>query len=501
MNEDFSLIEKSAIPVVPIRDGIVFPQVENALVFGRPKSVAAIHDGFSKDKQIILLLQKSPEKDDPTPEDLYSIGIRATIRKVFAGDNGEVTALIQGQERVRVTELLSIEPYMTAHVQVLPSLDEDDAETEALVRHISNELKHAVNLGKTVDVVYLMNIMGNASPAAFSDFVAMVLDLKVEERQILIEELDTKRRLQLEAEYVTKELKVLELERKIHNKTQKKFEKGMKDAVLREKLKTIEQELGGMPDGLGEDKDMDELKKKILRAKMPPEAHEKAIKELARLAKMAPFNPEVSYVRTYLELMVELPWNKMSKGVLDINKAQKVLDADHYGLKKVKERILEFLAVMKLKEMQAKSKKNSKDVKQPTILCFYGPPGVGKTSIGKSIAKALGREFVKMSLGGVRDEAEIRGHRRTYVGALPGRIIQAIKQAKTKNPVFMLDEIDKVGADYRGDPSSALLEALDPEQNHGFADHYLEVPFDLSNVMFITTANMLDTILRPSEIG
>ncbi|MFS8158878.1 MAG: endopeptidase La [Candidatus Roizmanbacteria bacterium] len=477
-------------PVVAIREGMVFPGAENVLIFGRPASVAAVNEAFATDQKIILVLQKDPSQDILVASDLHRVGILASIKKVLTGDKGEITALLSGEMRVKVISYTQDSPYIEAHVEELPETEVDDDQTQALVGHIHSELKRAINLGKGVDIVFLMNIMSTGNtPKFFSEHVAMILDLKADQRQKLIEEVDLQKRLQLEAEFVTKELKTLELEHNITRKTQRKFEKGMKDAVLREKLKTIEQELG-TEGGNPEEKEIDELRKKIKKAKMPEEAHKKATKELSRLEKMSPYNPEASYVRTYIEWLIDMPWSVLSGSNLDLKKAQAILDGDHYGLKKVKERIIEYLAVMKLKQ----SNKSKKDAKQPTILCFAGPPGVGKTSLGKSIAKALGRKFVKVSLGGIRDEAEIRGHRRTYVGALPGRMIQAIKQAGTRNPVFMLDEIDKIGADYRGDPSAALLEALDPEQNHAFADHYIEVPFDLSDVMFITTANMLDTI-------
>jgi len=333
----------------------------------------------------------------------------------------------------------------------------------------------------------LVNILNITNAGDFSNQIAVVLDLKSEEKQALLEEEDLKTKLKKEIEYVNREIKILEIEQNISSKTQKKFERGMKETFLREKMKTIEEELGGK----GEDRDISELRQKIVKAKMPEKVNEKAIRELKRLSQMSQFNPETSYVKTYLEWLTDLPWSVFSPNSVNIKQAEKILDDDHYGLKKIKERILEYLAVM---ELSRQKKATNKKEHQPTILCFVGPPGVGKTSLGRSIARSLGRKFVKISLGGIRDEAEIRGHRRTYVGALPGRIIQGIRQAGTKNPVFMLDEIDKVGRDYRGDPSSALLEALDPEQNHAFSDHYLEVDFDLSDVFFITTANILDTI-------
>jgi len=480
-------------PVVPLRDGIVFPETENALLFGREKSMKAIQEGTKSDQKVVLVMQKNAKYEDPHIEDLYTVGVLASIQKVLEGERGELSALLRGEERVKIISYTQDNPYLRAHVELLVEIDEENEEIQALVKHINSELKKAVNLGKGIDVVFLMNIMSGASSRQFSEQVAMILDLKVEERQGLLEELDLHNRLIKEADYVSREVKILEIEKNIHMKTQQKFEKGMKDAVLREKLKTIEKELGGESE---EDREIAELKGKIKKAKMPKEAEEKALKELKRLQQMSQYNPEASYVRTYLEVLIDLPWSQRSKDDVDVKKAEKILNEDHYGLKKAKERILEYLAVMKLKRSETEAQPQSKkiQIKQPTILCFAGPPGVGKTSLGRSIARALGREFVKISLGGIRDEAEIRGHRRTYVGAMPGRIIQGIRQAKSNNPVFMLDEIDKIGHDYRGDPSSALLEALDPEQNHAFSDHYLEIDFDLSDVMFVTTANILDTI-------
>lgn len=490
MNDIFNL-NKQKYPVVALRDSIVFPDTENALLFGREKSVKAIRVALAEGKKIILVMQKKPMTDDPALKHLYTEGVLATIEKIMEGNRGEISALIRGEKRVQITDFTQETPFLEAEAYDVPEVVQDTPEVDALVKHIDTELKKAVNLGKGIDVVFLMNIMSGATPKQFSEQVAMILDLDIAHRQELVAEPDLLKRLIKEADYVSKEVKVLEIEKNIHNKTQKKFEKGMKDAVLREKLKTIEQELGGD----NPDQDIEELKNKIVKAKMPQVVHEKAMKELNRLSNMNMMNPEASYIRTYLEVLTDMPWNKKGKDHFDLKKAQDTLDRDHYGLTKAKERILEYLAVMKLKDDQSKKlKKGEKMQHQPTILCFAGPPGVGKTSLGRSIASSLGREFVKMSLGGIRDEAEIRGHRRTYVGALPGRIIQGIRQAGTTNPVFMLDEIDKVGSDYRGDPSSALLEALDPEQNFAFEDHYLEVPFDLSEVMFITTANMLDTI-------
>ncbi|TXG76102.1 endopeptidase La [Candidatus Dojkabacteria bacterium] len=486
---------ESTYPVVALRDGIIFPTTENALLFGRGKSVMAIKHAMDHNKKIVLVMQKDAKFDDPSENELFEVGVLAHIEKILEGEKGEISALMLGLSRVRIRSYIKDTPFLEATVEELNENNLESEEVHALIRHINTELKQAVNLGKGVDVVYLMNIMSGATPKQFSEQVAMILDLSTKERQNLLEELDLLNRLKKEAELVTKEVKILEIEKNIHVKTQKKFEKGMKDAVLREKLKTIEKELGGENE---DDKEITELRKKIKAAKMPKDIEDKAYTELKRLSQMSQYNPEASYIRTYLEVLIDLPWSKKGKDRLDLKKAEQILDEQHYGLKKAKERILEYLAVMKLKRdsggKEDKKKPYGRTIKQPTILCFSGPPGVGKTSLGRSIAESLGREFVKMSLGGIRDEAEIRGHRRTYVGAMPGRIIQGIRQAKTSNPVFMLDEIDKIGMDYRGDPSSALLEALDPEQNYIFSDHYLEVPFDLSDVFFITTANVLDTI-------
>lgn len=490
--------EQSIYPVSAIREGIVFPATENVLVFGRTKSVNAISQALKKDKKIILVGQKNPNLNNPNKEELYQIGVLAIIEKTVVGEKGEISALVRGLEKVKITEFTKEEPYYEAKVEPVIDTIIDDDEVKAMVKHISGQIKRAINLGKSVDFSFLVNILNIINPQDFSNQVSVVLDLRPDERQGLLEEINLKVKLAKEVDYINREIKVLEIEQTISSKTQRRFEQGMRETVLREKMKTIEEELGKKD----ENKETAEYQEKIRKAKMPKPVEEKALKELKRLEQMSQFNPEVSYVKTYLDWLVELPWTIMKGTEVDIKKAQKILDEDHFGLKKIKERILEYLAVMEL----AKRKDKTKDVKtkklpisgrkgtQPTILCFVGPPGVGKTSLGRSIARALGRKFVKMSLGGIRDEAEIRGHRRTYVGALPGRVIQGVKQAGTKNPVFMLDEIDKLGRDYRGDPSAALLEALDPEQNHAFSDHYLEVDFDLSDVFFITTANILDTI-------
>lgn len=490
-----SSTQTSIYPLVAVREGIVFPNTENVLVFGRQKSVLAIGEASKKDKKLVLVMQKNPSLDNPTQDDLHKTGVLVTIKNTVSGDKGELTCHVRGIEKVEIIEFHKETPYFEVRIKKVVDIVIENEEIQAMVKHISSQVKRAVNLGKTVDFMFLMNILNLTSPQDFSYQVAMVLDLRENERQSLLEEKNLKERLQKEVEYINREIRILEIEQNISTKTQQKLERGMKETILRERMKTIEEELGAK----GEDKEIKEYREKIRKAKMPHDVEEKAIKELKRLAQMSQFNPESSYIKTYLDWLVELPWSNSSSHDIDIKQAEKTLNEDHYGLKKIKERILEYLAVMELKKLHEKANPRaddepSKKEHQPTILCFVGPPGVGKTSLGKSIARSLGRKFIKVSLGGIRDEAEIRGHRRTYVGALPGRIIQGIKQAETNNPVFMMDEIDKVGRDYRGDPTAALLEALDPEQNHSFSDHYLEVPFDLSDVFFITTANILDTI-------
>lgn len=485
------------LPVVPLRDGTVFPNTEAVLTFGRVKSLAAIEEAFRKDKNVVIVMQKSPTINDPAPDDLYSIGTICQIDRMLKTEN-EINALVKGINRVKIVSFVGNTTFLNAKVIDLLDEEAEGEEITALCNHILNQLRYAVNLGKSVDFLAFMNIMSKNEPGSLASQVASVLDIKPEEKQKLLEITDVRKRLDLVSSYITRETKVLELERKIASKTQEQFTKSFRDTVLRERLKTIEKELG---EGSEESREVRDFLEKIKRAKMPEEVEKKAKKELKRLSQMSSYNPESSYLRSYLDWLVELPWSTASPNNVDIKEAQKILDEDHFGLKKIKERIIEYLAVMKLKseqkkvrELSQKTSTQAKGAHLPTILCFVGPPGVGKTSIGRSIARALGRKFVKMSLGGIRDEAEIRGHRRTYVGALPGRIIQGIRQAGTRNPIFMLDEIDKVGTDFRGDPSAALLEALDPEQNCAFSDHYLEVPFDLSDVMFITTCNILDTI-------
>jgi len=488
--------KEKILPLAPIREGVVFPHVVTILSFGRPKSMAAVEAAYKSGGLIALFSQKDGKITDPQQEDLYQLGTLAKIERLDHGDGG-LQAWIRGTGRA---ELLSIEAEMPFLLGKVAELEEEAGlgdEIKAFAKVLINNFQEAINLGKSVDVLTIMHLMGENDPASLVDQIAYTLELNTEAKQGLLEISAVKKRLEKVAQYLNHETGVLKLEQAINHKTQRRFDRAMRETFLREKKKTIDEELGELSE---EDEETKELEKKVKNAKMPAAVEEKAQKELKRLSRMNPNHPEYSYIRTYLDWLVEMPWSIKSPNETDINQAAKILDQDHYGLEKIKERIIEYLAVMKLKNgnakppPSAKSSGGAQDASGPTILCFIGPPGVGKTSIGKSIARALGRKFIRISLGGIRDEAEIRGHRRTYVGAMPGRIIQGIKNAGTNNPVFMLDEIDKVGADFRGDPSAALLEALDPEQNREFSDHYLEVPFDLSGVMFITTGNILDTI-------
>ena len=480
------------LPLVAIREGVVFPHTEAVLTFGRPKSVAGVEAAFRSNRQIVFATQKNSKVDEPQETDFYRVGTLCTIERTLKTDR-EINALVRGVGRVKIDYLKVEDPYMLAEVTPMPEIQENSDEMQALVKHLTGEFHRAVNLGKSVEFLSFMKLMSGVEAAELADQVGTALDIGTDQKQQLLEQINVRERLEKIGDYLAHEIKVLELEHNIASKTQKKFDKNMRETVLRERMRTIKKELGEMDD---EDKDIQELKLKITKAAMPVEAQKKATKELARLGKMSPHNPEAGYIRGWLDTMIEMPWSARTPNNVSVAAAEQVLNNDHYGLEEVKERILEYLAVMKLKgkQKQTKNDKSGDDSVVPTILCFVGPPGVGKTSIGRSIARALGRKFIRVSLGGIRDEAEIRGHRRTYVGAMPGRIIQGIKNVGTKNPVFMLDEIDKIGNDFRGDPSAALLEALDPEQNKEFSDHYLEVAFDLSEVMFITTANILDTI-------
>lgn len=482
--------QEKIIPTVPLRESVVFPHTEIPLTFGRSRSSKAVKAAFAgtSERHLAIFCQKDPRVENPDQEDLYPVGTLVALENILETD-GTITVMARGLARIKLEDVVSSEPYLLTKVSFLSEVMDTSEEVRAFCRHLIGQFRKAFNLGKGVDITVLMQLSDEISPSELADQIASVLEIRISEKQALLEILNIKERLEKVAEYLAKEIRVLEIERAIATKTNAKFEKGMKEAILRERKRTIEKELGEIAEE--EDDITREFRKKIKEAKMPLEVRKKAEKELSRFSQMPPQNPERSYIEAYLDWLTAMPWSKATPNNTSISRAAKILNEDHSGLEKIKERIVEYLAVMKLKG-QKKTKKE--EIGGPTILCFIGPPGVGKTSIGKSIARALERKFVRVSLGGIRDEAEVRGHRRTYVGALPGRIIQGIRNAGTRNPVFMLDEIDKIGIDFRGDPSSALLEALDPEQNREFSDHYLEVPFDLSDVMFICTGNMLDTI-------
>lgn len=484
--------QNGILPLVPLRNLIPFPHVDIQLIFGRQKSIDALVSSFEGNKLILVTSQRDPRIDDPEPSDLYPIGVICRVEHIVRID-GTIHAVFKGLKRAAITDFVGQAPYFRVKFKPLREIVERTEETKLLLDHLIRVVKKAFNFGKIMDPSILINFNKNIAPAQLADQVAFSLDLPVIRKQKILETASLKQRLKIVGESLAHEINILKLDRSIEKKTKAKFERQMKKAVLEERKKAINKELKKMGAGAQESDDVKELRKKIKLAKMPKVVRKKAERELVRLSKMSPYAPEVSYIRTYLEWLVEIPWSKRSRAKLDLKKSKKTLDLDHFGLKEAKERILEHLAVMKL------IKKNGKKdgTGSSNILCFIGPPGVGKTSIGRSVARALGRKFARISLGGIRDEAEIRGHRRTYVGALPGRIVQGIKNAGTKDPIFMLDEIDKLGSDFRGDPSSALLEVLDPEQNKEFSDHYLEVPFDLSEVFFILTGNVTNTIPGP----
>lgn len=471
------------MPMAPLRETVIFPGNNVPIISGREKSKLALDAAWETNRLIVFVTQKNERIDDPQPKDLYQVGTVCLIKRVVKVDS-EYQLSAEGISRVFIKEFAQTEPYLMVDIEEIPELYERTEETEALMRTVKDQLRRFLELGGNplLDPSGLANwslISQNDDPNNLVNSICQMIEFKTIDKQQVLEMVSAIDRLRRVSELLAKEVRILEISQKISSHTQERVSRMTKEAILREQMKSIEEELGET----GENQEIREFELKIRKAGMPKDVREKATKELSRLAKMSSFNPEAAYIRNYLEWLTDLPWKKADKTKIDMKKASVVLDEDHYGLKKVKERVLEYLAVYKL----------AGKIHGP-ILCFAGPPGTGKTSIGKSIAKSLNRKFVKVSLGGIRDEAEIRGHRRTYVGSMPGRIIQSVTQAGTTNPVFMLDEIDKIGADYRGDPSAALLEALDPEQNNQFSDHYLEVPYDLSNVMFITTANMLDTI-------
>ncbi len=490
--------EKPALlPLIALREGVLFPNTESVLVFGRQQSKLALNAGQGSHKYVVIVAQKNNKVEDPKPKDLYEIGTLAKIERSLDHE-GETHALLRGIRRVRIESFQQTEPFPVVIAKHLDEKVKETDELEAELKHLADLFRKTVQSGKAVEFFNFMQLVGGLRSRELIDHIASTLDIPTKDKQNLLEQLDVNKRVKAVAKHLMREQHILTIEQKINSETKKQIDERMRENVLRERMQAIQRELGE----LDEEEELDELAERVKKAKMPKAIEEKVFKELRRLRQMSPMHSEYSYVLSWLEAMLDMPWTKKSRGRTSLTRASKVLDQQHYGLEKVKERVLEHLAVMQLHEKNGtknskKSDKPTRSNKLPTILCFVGPPGVGKTSIGRSIAEALGREFVKVSLGGVHDEAEIRGHRRTYVGAMPGKIMQGMSQAGTKNPVFMLDEVDKLGSDFRGDPSAALLEALDPEQNYEFTDHYLGEPFDLSEVMFITTANVLHTIPGP----
>ncbi len=472
--------------ILPIKGGVIFPNMTVPMAVKEKNIHELIDDALKKEKLILTVLQKDENVENPKFKDIYSVGTVGLILKMLRAPDGTMRLIIQGIKRARIKKALKEEPYLVAEIEEIEDIikTKNEKEIEALRTNVLGLLKEIVQNIPYIPEDFLIIAMNITEPGKLADFVAGYMQFPNEEKQKILETQEVLERLKSVLKLLAQEKEIISLSQKIREEISEKIDKQQREYYLREQLKAIQKELGEIDERT---KEVEELRRKIESAKMPKEVEEIALKELAKLERIPPGMPEYTVVRNYLDYLIELPWSKETEDNLDLKRARKILDEDHFNLEKVKERILEFLAVRILKKG---------DVKGP-ILCFVGPPGVGKTSLGKSIARALGRKFIRMSLGGIRDEAEIRGHRRTYVGALPGRIIQGIRQVGTKNPVFMLDEIDKIGIDFRGDPSSALLEVLDPEQNYSFSDHYLEVPFDLSKVFFIATANTTHTIPPP----
>ncbi len=480
---DHNIISTDSLPVLPLRDIVVFPHMIVPLFVGRDKSIRALEEAMAADKNILLVAQKDAQIDDPEPDEIHSVGTQSSILQMLRLPDGTVKVLVEGQKRIRLSRFSVLEEYITATYEEIDFPIPITAELEAMMRSIIDRLERYAKLNKKVPQEVLATVSTINDPGKFADTVAAHLIIKLEDKQEILETINVSKRLETVLQILESEIEILQIERKIRSRVKRQMERTQKEYYLNEQMRAIQKELGEKDEAKAE---VQELEEKIEKAGMPKDVHEKVMKELRRLKMMAPMAAEATVVRNYIDWLISVPWSTFTEDKLDILEAERILDEDHYGLKKVKERILEYLAVHQLVGQ----------LKGP-ILCFVGPPGVGKTSLAKSIARATGRNFVRLSLGGVRDEAEIRGHRRTYIGALPGRIIQSMKRAESMNPVFLLDEVDKMSMDFRGDPSSALLEVLDPEQNGAFSDHYLEVDYDLSKVMFITTANSLDPIPAP----
>jgi len=471
--------DTEVLPILPLKGTVVYPFLVVPLMIQQPEHTRLVDEALMRGSRVGLFLQKDSDIENPGPEDLYHVGTAGNILKMLRFPDGTVRFLIQGLNRIRIKKFTANRPHLMAEIEELEEIVDESVKMEALQRNLSERVKKLVELAPYLNEEFHISALNQETPSKLTDFIASNLNMSTDQRQKILEQVDVIKRARTLYQVVNKEIEVLELSQKIQAQAASELGKSQRHFILREQLKAIKKELGDTDDG-GE---IDEFEKKIEAAEMSEVAEKAARKELDRLSHMSPSSAEYTVSRTYLDWLTALPWEKSTTDILDLKKAKKVLDEDHYDLEKVKDRILEYLAVRKLKS----------DIKGP-ILCFVGPPGVGKTSLGKSIARAMGRQFSRVSLGGMRDEAEIRGHRRTYIGSMPGRIIQSLKRCGSNNPIIMLDEIDKLGTDFRGDPASALLEVLDPEQNDTFSDHYLDVPFDLSKVMFITTANWAEPI-------
>jgi ATP-dependent Lon protease len=474
----------ATLPVLPLRDTVTFPDTLTPLAVGQPRSVRLVNDVLARDRMLIMVASREPEADEPAPDQLYGVGVAGTVARMMKVPDGTLRVLVQGGQRVRIDEWVAREPYLVARVTELPDRVEPGPELEALMRNVQQMFSRIIEQVPYLPEELQMAVANLEDPSALSHLIAGALRIPTEERQGLLEEVDVAKRLRRLTEVLARELEVLDIGTRIQSQVQSELDQTQREYILRQQLKAIQEELGERDPAEAE---VDELREQLAALELPDVVRKQADRELSRLEKLPQASAEHGVIRTYLEWIASLPWNKTTADNLDLAHAREVLDDDHYDIDKIKDRILEFLAVRKLTHQAGGS----------SILCFVGPPGVGKTSLGRSIARAMGREFERISAGGVRDEAEIRGHRRTYIGAMPGVIVRALRDAGSENPVFMIDEIDKMGADYRGDPASALLEVLDPEQNSTFRDHYLDVPYDLSHVMFITTANTLDTVPGP----
>jgi ATP-dependent Lon protease len=473
----------AALPVLPLREMVAFPDTLTPLAVGRERSVKLIDDVLSGERTLVMVASRDPELEEPGPDQLYEVGVAGVVARMLKVPDGTIRVLVQATERVRIGEYIAEEPYLVARIEPLPDSVDDSPELEALTRNVQRTFSEIIEQIPYLPEELQLAVTNLDDPSALSHLIAGALRIPIEEKQALLEEVDATRRLRRLSEILARELEVIQLGSQIQSEVESEIEKGQREFYLREQLKAIQRELGEEDP---EQAELSELRRRVEEVELPEHARRAADRELARLERLPSAAAEYGVIRTYLEWLVELPWGERTEDNLDLAHARKVLDADHYDLERVKDRILEYLAVRSLNPES-----------HGPILCFVGPPGVGKTSLGKSIARALGRKFERISVGGVRDEAEIRGHRRTYIGALPGTIIRALRDAGSRNPVFMIDEIDKMGADFRGDPSSAMLEVLDPAQNDSFRDHYLDLPFDLSGVLFIATANNLDTIPGP----